>query len=191
MKQLLIIIFLILTVNIGCKTEKKSSPKKYISTLSLIKAQVAHVDTSLYSIIKIETRDSLKPDTTYIPREQFAEAAKDFLTIPDLSNPKIAKLYNEESLYDDAINRVTITYTPIDGKNEEVQKQEVSVLPDPSGDKIKSIYIDKEIINRDSSLKKIMFWETDKSFQITTLLQKPAMPETSITTKVIWSDKKE
>lgn len=191
MRFILIVLFFLVLASSACKNEKKKSEKKYISTLSLIKSQIAHVDTSLYSIIMIERKDSLPPDTTYIPREQFGEVAKDFTTIPDLNNSKVAKNFKEESLYDDAINRVTIVYTPIHEKDEEVQRQEVSVQPDPSGDKIKSIYINKEIIKRDSSVKKIMLWEMDKSFQITTLLQKPATPETKIELKVIWADKKQ
>src|SRR5687767_7254627 len=83
----------------GCKKKKKAPAKNYTSTLSLIKEQVAHVDTSLYPIMRIEFIDSLKRDTVFIPREEFGAAARDFLDIPDLADKNVAQRYKEETLY--------------------------------------------------------------------------------------------
>ena len=89
-------VILFICVLVSCKQKDKEPPKNYISVVSLIRKQVAHVDTSLYPIIKIVSQDSLRHDTTFIPREQFAAEAKDFLEIPDLSDKKVAKRYKEE-----------------------------------------------------------------------------------------------
>lgn len=176
----------ILLLITACKN--KEEKKIYISVVSLIKEQVAHVDTSLYPILQLDLSDSLHTDTVYLPREQFAAAANDFLTLPDIAQPKIAKRYKEESLYDKAINRVTINYLPLNPKQEEIQQQQLSIIPNPSGDKVSSIYITREISNKDSSLKKIMFWQMDKSFQVTTLTQKPGQKEITKIIKVSWNE---
>src|SRR5688572_15520522 len=108
MKQLTSI-FLIAFFLLSCKNKEKEpgEKKSFISVLSLIEQQVAHVDTSLYSIVKIEFADSLHIDTTYIPREKFREVAADFLSIPDLSDPKVAAGYKEDPVqYDEMLNRV-------------------------------------------------------------------------------------
>ncbi len=173
----------------ACKSKKKEPEKKYVSVLSLIENQVAHVDTSLYAIIKIEQTDSLPPDTTYIPREEFRAAAKYFLSIPDLSDKKVAKRYKEETMFDETINRVIITYAPINPSSEEIQKQELLVTPNiATGDKVNNIIINRVISNRDSLMKQNMLWQMDKSFQVATTLQKPGKPEKTTTIHVTWNE---
>lgn len=174
----------------ACRQKKQEEDKKFISVLSLIKKQVAHVDTSLYSIMKVVYIDSLHSDTSYIPREEFEITAKDFLDIPDLSDQKVAKRYREEpARYDELLNRVIITYTPLNPIEEEIKSQELLVTPDPAaGDKVNNIIIIREISNRDSFLQRKMLWQMDKSFQVITTSQKPGKPEITITTKVSWNE---
>ena len=174
----------------ACKQKENEEEKKFISVLSLIRKQVAHVDTSLYSIMKVVYTDSIYRDTTYIPREQFATVAKEFLEIPDLSVKKIAKRYKEEpAIHDELMNRVILTYTPVNPEKEEVKKQELLATPIPGADaRVNNIIIIREISNRDSFLQKKMFWQMDKSFQVVTTSQKPGKPEITTTTKVSWNE---
>lgn len=147
------------------------------------------IDTSLFSIIKVVQRDSLF-DTSYIARENFAAEAKDFLEIPDLADPKVAKRYKaSEPIHDQSINRVIFSYTPVDFDKEEVKKQEFLATPIMGADaKINNIIIVREISTRDSFLQKKMLWQMDKSFQVVTTSQKPGTPEVVTTTRVIWNE---
>jgi hypothetical protein len=173
----------------ACNSKKKEPEKRFVSVLSLIKSQVAHVDTSLYSIVKIVTTDSLHSDTTYIPREEFRDAAKDFLSIPDLCDNKVAKYYKEETRYDETLNSAIITYTPEDPTKAEIQKQELLVTPDAvTGDKVNNIIINSVISNRDIFLQKNMLWQMDKRFQVVTIMQTPGKPETTTILNVTWND---
>ena len=174
----------------ACKQKEKEVEKNYISVISLIRKQVAHFDTALYSITKVVYIDSLHSDTTYIPREKFADVAKEFLDIPDLSDKKIAARYKEEpAIHDEMLNRVIITYTPVNPDKEEVKKQELLATPVPGEDaRVNNIIIIREISTRDSFLQKKMLWQMDKSFQVVTISQKPGKPETIITTKVSWNE---
>jgi hypothetical protein len=184
------IVILLAGLVISCKSKEKKEEKKYISVLSLIKAQVAHIDTSLYPIIKIVSYDSLRQDTTHIPREEFAKEAKDFLDIPDLSDPKVAKRYKEDPpRYDELIGRVIFKYTPVDPDKEEVKNQEFLATPVAGQDaKINNVIILREISNRDSFLQKKMLWKMDRSFQIVTTSQKKGTPEVTTVTRVIWNE---
>ena len=85
----------------GCGNNDTPS-KSYVSIPSLIEEQVAHIDTSLYAITRYDYRgtDTIPFDTIYIPREKFREEAQAFLSIPDLSQPTLAKEFTEESRYD-------------------------------------------------------------------------------------------
>ncbi len=173
----------------SCKEKKED--KKFISIVSLIKKQVAHVDTSLYPIMKIDIIDSLHSDTTYIRREDFGSIAKDFLEIPDLSVQKIAQKYKEEPpRYDELMNRVIISYVPIESEKEEIKKQEMLVTPSGGGDKVNNIIVIREISNRDSFLQKKMLWQLDKYFQIVTTSQKVGKPEKTSVMKVTWNEDK-
>ena len=109
--------------------------------LSFIQSQVADIDTSLYSIRKIVYVDSIRTDTFYIHREDFRKEARDFLSVPDISASKFQDRYMEEKLVDEMLNRVQLTYLPLTPEKEEIQRQEVLIKPDPSGDKVTNIII--------------------------------------------------
>ena len=191
MKNLFLKILVISTIVfiISCKQKIKKT-ESFISVVSLIKKEVADIDTSLYSIRKIVLIDSLHSDTSFIPRDQFANAAKDFLDIPDLSDPKVAIRYKSEPvLMEEMMNRVIITYLPINPEKEEVKRQELLVTPLVGQDaRINNIIILREINNRDSFLQKKMLWQMGKSFQVVTTSQKPGKPEIQTTTKVTWNE---
>ena len=193
MKNYKIIFILIFLIVLACKNKNQADKKteSVFPVLSFIQSQVAHVDTSLYSIQKIIYLDSLHTDTTYLRREEFRQAAKDFLEIPDLTQKKYSGKYNEEKLFDETMNRVILRYSPIEPENEDIQKQEILIAPDPTGDKVTSIFIDKIINNRDSSVQKLLLWQVDKSFTVTTILQKTGQPEATTIMKVIWNEESE
>ena len=181
---------IVISILAACKQKEKEEDKGFISVVSLVKQQVQHIDTALYSIIKITYTDTSHIDTMYIAREDFEKVASDFLDIPDLSDKKVARKYKAEpARYDEQMNRVIITYNPIDPGKEEIKTQEILVLPDPgAGDKVTNIRIVRDINNRDSSLHKEMLWRMDKSFQVITTSQKPGKPEIITTTKVSWNE---
>ena len=195
MKSYSILLLSVILISTSCKQKKETATsagaetKNFISVLSLIEKQVAHVDTSLYAITKIVYTDSLHIDTSYIHREDFRSVAKEFLGIPDLSVKKVAKNYKEETRYDELLNRVIITYTPVNADEAEIKKQELQVTPDiATGDKVNNVLITLVINNRNGFLKKDMLWQMDKSFQIVTTTRQPGQPEIIITTKVTWNE---
>jgi hypothetical protein len=165
--------------------------KIYISIPSLIEEQVAHVDTSLYSITKFiyQGTDTLASDTFYIRREDFRNEADAFLQLPDLSLPKLAKRFNEESRYDDLLKRVILTYTPKNAKEEDWQKLEVMIAPEPAtGDKVTTILANKVKNDRKGLLQEDLLWIMDKSFQVTRIAQLPGEESVTSTYKVIWNE---
>jgi len=189
MKRYLLALSLMTGV-VGCKGKEKVEDKHFISVVSLIKKQVEQIDTSLFSIIKVVIHDSTHIDTSYIPRENFAAVASDFLSIPDLSERKVAKRYMEEpARYDDMLKKVIFTYLPVDPDKEEIKRQELLVTPIPGEEsKVSNIYVVREISNRDSFFQQQMLWLMDRSFQITARSQKPGKPEVVTTTKVYWNE---
>lgn len=158
---------------------------EFFPALSFIKSQVAHVDTSIYRIIKIVKKDN-HSDTSYIKREEFREAAKDFLVLPDISIEKLKNDYKETRLYDESLEKVILNYMPKQA-DQEITRQEILIKPDPSGDKVQSIFVNRKITTDDSTIQKILFWEVDKKFRIVTNVQMQDSERTE-TVDVIWND---
>ncbi len=184
----LILVACLLNLLASCKQKQTEQKEDFFPVLSFLKSQVADIDTSLYSIRKYVITDSLDTDTIYVPREKFREIATDFLTIPDLSEPKYKDRYQEEKIFDETLNSVLLTYTPVNPDKEQVQRQEVLIKPDPSGDKITNIIINLSVDTKDSSVHKRMLWKVDQGFQVITTKQLAGQPETITTEKVIWGE---
>ncbi|HVG40836.1 MAG TPA: hypothetical protein VM888_04415 [Chitinophagaceae bacterium] len=181
----LVVVYLLLVL-IGCK-EKEAAPSDtdYFPAAAYIKSQIAHVDTSVFPIIKIVTRDSVQ-DTIYIKREQFKNEAKDFLALPDITSKKLKKQYKETKQYDEALQKITFAYHPTE--EEEIQQQVVIVKPDPNIDKVETIFIDwmKNIDN--ASVQKKMTWQANRYFRIITITQKKGQPDKLEKVEVRWID---
>jgi|GEM_PF-194495 len=185
------IILIVSVILFACKGKKEKNDQeadvKLFPVVSFINSQVAHVDTSLYSIIGIRVTEEGPSDTVYHRREEFRELAKDFTELPDLTDSDYEDRYTKETIYDESMGRLIITMLPVEPAKEEIQRQEVVIRPDPSGDKVTSIIIDWVRNNRDSAIQKRMLWQVDESFQVTTIRQLIAQPETTSTYRVIWN----
>lgn len=165
--------------------EEASDTEPYFPIKSYIESQIAHVDTSLYNIRRIETQNN-RSDTTVIRREDFKAQAKDFLEIPDITKNKWKDDYIETKLFDEALQSAVISYAPKEA-DAEVRRQEVIIKPNANeGDQVKTIFIDRTFEEGSSTVQQKMLWEVNKWFRIVTITQKPNQPEQIKTVQVIW-----
>lgn len=171
---------------VSCKEE--DNREKFFPVLSFLQSQVADIDTSLYSIRKVEYIDSLRTDTVFIHRENFRKEAEDFLSIPDISASKYRDRFTEEKIFDEMLDRVLITYTPVKPEKEVIQRQEVLIKQDPAGDRVTNIIINTVVNTKDSAVQKRLLWKIDESFQVTIIKQLAGQAETTSTSKVIWNE---
>lgn len=195
MKRIGILVIVALILAVACKQKAKPDPNapKFISVNSIIEKQIAHIDTSLYNIIKVTGLDSLHYDTEFVHRENFRKLATDFLSIPDLSDPENAVLYKEETNYDTLLRRIFITYTALNPAEVEVYKQQLLISQDVDSEgnnKVMTILINKSRKNRDGAFTQNLLWQMDRSFLVTTTTQAPGAPEVTTVTRVIWNDEK-
>lgn len=167
--------------------EEASDAEPYFPIKSYIESQIAHVDTSLYTIQRIETQNN-QSDTTVIRREDFKEQAKDFLEIPDLTKNKWKDDFREEKRFDEDLQSAIISYWPKE-EDAEVRRQEVIIKPNAAeGDQVKTIFIDRAFEDGSSTVQQRLLWEVNKWFRITTITQKPNQPEQIKTVQVIWRE---
>ena len=185
MKNYLIIPVLIVISFSACKEKKEAKQESPISALSIIKGQLNRLDTSLYSLIKYETSDNIT-DSTYLKREEIRKFAAPFLSLPEIADKNYYNNYNEERLIDAQQETLNITSTA-KNENAEIQKQIIVItLSDVSSGKVQSIFIDRYIPSKDSTIEQKLFWEIDKYFSIGTIVEKENQPDKTHFTKVAW-----
>lgn len=179
----------------ACKARKKEATDKndFISILSFLQGQVRHVDTSFYPITQYIVHDSAHVDTFYRKREDFRALAADFLELPDLATPEYKGRYTQTRIFDENLQRVIITYLPVNPDKELIQREELLVEPTADGTPsvIKNVIVNTSAISKDSSVEKRMLWQPDLRFQVTTIKQVADQPESVSTLKVTWNDAKE
>ena len=182
-------ILLLLFVGTFLACHQNEPKKKFISAPSLIEQQVRQIDTSLFSIKRYTTIDSLPTDTAFIARENFREAVSDFLQIPDLSDPKQARAFSEETRYEDLTNRAIISYTAIDPNKQPFQTIELFVEPNlDTGDQTRTILAVRRHNDRNGFEQVQLIWQMNKSCTRTRLTRKPRGVEQLQTTKWSWNE---
>jgi nitrous oxide reductase accessory protein NosL len=185
MKNYLLLSTLVAIFCAACKEKKEPEQEPPISALSIIKGQLNGLDTSLYEIIKYETADAIT-DTAYLKREEARNIAAPFLTLPEIADKEYYKNYTEERLIDAQQGTLNITSTA-KNENAEIQKQIMIItLADGSSGKVQSIFIDRYIPSKDSTIEQKLFWEIDKYFSIGSIIEKENQPEKTHFTKVAW-----
>jgi hypothetical protein len=189
MKNMYVLTFTVSFFLIACKSKKDSKTDKStnssISVLSIFNGQVNHIDTSLYQVTRLDTKDG-KTDTTYIRREDVRELAAPFLSLPDISRKDYEENYTEERFIDETQNSLSITAT---AKKEglEILKQIIIVpIDDLASGKVQSIFIDRQVQQGDSSVEQKLFWQVNKFFQVGSIIQKDANAEQTKLLKVTW-----
>lgn len=185
MKNYLILAAIAFVALSACKEKNKTEEEIPISAVSIIKGQLKHLDSSLYQIMKIESRNG-NPDTTFIKREDIRKYAASFLDLPDIANDDYHKNYTEDRLIVAETQTLNIISTA-ERRNAEIQKQVIITdLTDLANGRVQSIYIDRYKSAGDSAIQLKLFWEIDKSFSIDSIIQKDDQPERFHRIKVEW-----
>ena len=187
MKNYLILPALSVIFFVACKGEKDSETKDEspISALGIIKGQLNRLDTSLYAITKYETSDHTT-DSVYLKREEIRKYVAPFLSLPEIADKNYYKNYTEEKIIDAQQQTLNITST---AKNEdaEIQRQILIIdMADISNGKVQSIFIDRYIPSADSTIEQKLFWEIDKSFSISNIVEKENQPEKTHYLRITW-----
>lgn len=185
MKNYLILLAFVIIFFPACKEKTETKQEPPISALSIIKGQLNGLDTSLYEIIKYETANNIS-DTTYLKREEVRKFAAPFLSLPEIADKEYNKNYTEERLIDAQQGTLNITSTA-QNENAEIQKQIIVVtLADDASGKVQSIFIDRYIPSKDSTIEQKLFWEVGKYFSIGSIIEKENQPDKTHFTKVAW-----
>lgn len=180
-------ILLIIPLLFSCKEQSKEEPKEpFFPVRSYLQSQVAHVDSSMYRIIKI-TMVNGKKDTAFIQRQDFKKLAKDFIDLPDIAQKSLRDDYTETQIYDEEMQTAVLNYLPVD-EDGEIRRQDVFITPDANGDKVKTIFIERLKEENDKPVRKLLTWEVDRRFKIVTISEQNTKNEKIETVEVVWTE---
>jgi hypothetical protein len=84
---------------------------------------------------------------------------------------------------DATLNLVTMSYRPADA-SATVQKTDVYI--DPATEKVKSIYIEKQLSEANSSIVQKIVWSAGRQLQVTTLVSTTGHPDKVIQERYHW-----
>ena len=182
-------IFPLVLFLVSCTSNKDTADpnNSFFPVSSFIKSQVAMVDTTLNSIMKVVTENGVS-DTSYITRQEFRSHAADFLSLPDLSTAKLRDQFTETQMFDQELKSIVLNYTPKE-KGNEIQRQEVIIEPnEQTGDKVKTIYVDQQLNEKGSTVQKRLTWGVDKYFQVVTITKGDNAPEQVKIVRLSWNE---
>lgn len=189
MKQMLFSC-LVIFLAFGCKGRDEKKPEvpaaDFFPVKDYLNGQIARLDTSLYTFLKIETADG-RSDTTAITNKDVKTYAKDFRDLPELSASDIKDDYSVDKFYDDIQNGFVFTYST--KEDHPVQQQQVTVEPtfnEKGQNDIRSVFVDLWQEDDGTVIRKRMMWETN-AFYITTTTETEGQPQKTKTTKIIWN----
>jgi len=191
MKKQLLFLASIVTLFTACGNQQAAETEgangAFFPVASYLRGQASHIDTSLYTLIQVN-KTAQTVDTVYIAREDFKKLVEPFTSLPEIASGKLQSKYTESRLYDEALDRFIITYTPKElDEDLEIQRQDVVITPNTGdGDNVESVYIERQLSRGDSTVQQKMSWEAATGFTIRTIIQKKNSPEKLQNTEVAW-----
>src|ERR1700741_3379845 len=179
MKNHTLTLVILILIIIGCKNKEEQSSsvpdqqqktdtqevKNYLPVLDFLKGEIQNVDSFYAGLRKITIRNG-KTDSTFISSEEFHKITSEFVT-NELSKEFLEKNYNESSFMDHSTQSVTFTYEARD-HNLAIRRIDLLTGETSGFDKLRSLFIEKQVSSGDTSILKRIFWKAGKNFLLFT-----------------------
>jgi len=176
------------TTQVDSSQEK---PTTFFPVTDFLRGQLLALDSMpftplLYTTINGET------DSAWLKKEQLKTFFAPFFTIT-IDSLNLLTYFKETKFNDQTVNAITLMYEPAKQLPDSMQLRKWNVYIDPITGKVRSLYIEKQYKDRNlsngQSYTQQLFWTTDKSAKIITILNQPDGTSTVLKEeKIIWDD---
>lgn len=146
-------------------TAKEDSVRNFFPVTSYIKGEIYNIKKRGINPMKYVSIND-HTDSSWVRVEELDAAVQAFLT-PEIDSANMSSLFSEKSFLDRSINAVTLTYDPITALPDSMQLRHWDVYINPTTNKIKRIYMVKEI-NKNKTLQ--LTWVNDQWCKVTTIV---------------------
>lgn len=150
---------------------------------SFILSQLNGLDSLPLAVIKYTTANQTT-DTSIVEKTDFKAVASAFTT-PDIGSPELKSWYVENTFIDATLGTISLTYTST-RSNTEIKRADI--LLNQETREVKTIYIEKSIEGKDSTVVQKMLWTANRNCQITTIVQKPNQSEAVVSDRYVWDN---
>ena len=136
--------------NSADKTKNKTAnsdtvQQKFFPVTSFIKGEIYEIKKSGINPLQY-TAINNHTDSVWLKIEELDNAVSEFLS-PVIDTANLTSLFTEKSFLDQSINAITLTYEPAADLPDSMKLKRWDVYIDPETQKIKRIYMVKEISN--------------------------------------------
>jgi len=166
-------------------TEPKQEKKDFFPVADYLNSEIGYVDSLPLKMVKYITINK-KTDSMFIKLSEFDSLAREFLPV-ELNDSAFQQDFDESSFFDQTTNSLTFTYST---KNEKSRLKRVDVLANRTSgfDKVRSVYMEKDMVQNDTPVLKKMYWRSKKSFEIITIVRSANQPQVTNHLKVVWDN---
>ncbi|HEY8387942.1 MAG TPA: hypothetical protein VIK74_05025 [Parasegetibacter sp.] len=144
----------------------------YISVQLFVDNQIDVLKDMPRAIMRYTTTNG-NTDSGYISLDEFAALAAVFGR-PDFSSEPLKKWYKETSFVDETLNMITFNYQALKDTLE-LQRADILLTQETTGNKVSSVYMEKQIPAEDGTVFQKLYWKADSHFQI--IRTEPSRPD--------------
>jgi len=149
---------------------KKAEPvpvkkQSFFPVTSYIRGQIFEIKSKGVTPLKYITSKN-HTDSAWLKFDQLEEAVKEFLT-PEIDSVNLTTLFTEKNFLDQTIAAFTFTYDPTGQLPDSMKLKRWDVYIDPENNKVKRIYMVKEV-SKSTSLQ--LTWQNDKYCKIVSIV---------------------
>jgi hypothetical protein len=119
--------------------------QKFFPVTSFIKGEIYEIKKSGINPLQYTTINN-HTDSVWLKIEELENAVSEFLS-PVIDTANLTTLFTEKSFLDQSINAITLTYEPAADLPDSMMLKRWDVYIDPETQKIKRVYMVKEISN--------------------------------------------
>ncbi len=189
----ILLLFIATLFILTCKQKKVAVLPQQISqpnnsffpVTQYILGQLNELDSLPVTPLKITSING-KIDSVWIKREDIRSFAQPFLT-PIIDSITCHKYFSEKSFLDQTINAFTFSYDPINKLPDSIELKRWDVYVDPENNKVKRIFIVKQLIDTKISQIIQLTWKSDYYCKITTISEKPGVQPKIKEEQLIWN----
>ncbi|MGB4845220.1 MAG: hypothetical protein WBP16_12205 [Ferruginibacter sp.] len=143
----------------------EAAEQKFFPVTSFLKGEIFEIKKSGINPLKYTTVNN-HTDSVWLKIEDIDNTVKEFLT-PEIDSANLITLFTEKSFLDQSINAITLTYDANGPLPDSMKLKHWDIYIDPETQKIKRIYMVKEI-SRSTTLQ--LTWVSRQWCKITTIV---------------------
>jgi hypothetical protein len=190
--QKTIFLLLILPAFFSCNNKQSvaenvsgSTAKSFFPVTDYILGQIHELNNTPVTPLKITTYKG-NLDSVWMKPDQTKVFVQNFIT-PIIDSVKLHRLFKEKSFLDQSINSFTLTYDPVEKLADTFILRRWDVYIDADDNTVKRIYIEKKLLQNDTTYLQKLTWRSGNYCKIITVNEKDTSLQNLREEQLIWN----